>query len=174
MCVCVCARVYECVCAGQCTHHPESSVGKGTAHSSCVQVSWLDLFICIHLHAVKRSCCWQLPEPTVFLDPGPILSAWLHGTVKRGAAGSRPGRSASVRASGRRLSADRHQLTPTTSKCHWVRAWKIGTCMLIYRNAEKFWALLNQITEPKLLTKSPFLWITVVCFHHIWRIINIR
>lgn len=113
-----------CVCVGQYPHYPESSVGKGTVHSSCVQVSWLDLFICIHLHAVKRSCCWQLPEPTAFLDPGPILSAWLHSTAKRAAAGSCPGRSASMRASVRCLSVDRHQLTLMTSKCHWVRALK--------------------------------------------------
>ncbi len=55
--VCVCVFACMNVCVGQCTHHPESSVGKGMVHSSCVQVSWLDLFICIHLHAVKRSCC---------------------------------------------------------------------------------------------------------------------
>lgn len=72
----------EWVCVWRCTHHPESSAGKGTVHSSCVQVSWPDLFIYIHLHAVKRSRRWQPPEPTVFLDPGPILSAWIRGTVK--------------------------------------------------------------------------------------------
>lgn len=111
-CDCVSFCVYQCecvcvgVCVGQCTHHPESSAGKGTVHSSCVQVSWLDLFICIYLHAVKRSCCWQLPMPTVFLDPGPILSAWLHGTAKSVTAGSRPDRSASMRDSVSCRSAD--------------------------------------------------------------------
>ena len=71
---------FQNVCVRQCIHHPESSVGKGKVHSSCVQVSWLDLFICIYLHAVKQS--WQLPELTVFLDPGPILSTWLYDTAK--------------------------------------------------------------------------------------------
>lgn len=136
-CVCVYNCVCVCVCVGQCTHHPESSVGKGMVHSSCVQVSWLDLFIYIHLHAVKRSRCWQPPEPTVFLDPGPILSAWLHGTAKRGTAGSQPGRSAPMKASGRHLSADRHQLTPITSKCHWGRTWNTGVQVCSYPAMQK-------------------------------------
>lgn len=72
------------VCVCQRAHHPKSSAGKGTVHSSCVQVSCPDLFIYIHLHAVKQSRRWQPPEPTVFLDPGPILSAWIHSTVKGG------------------------------------------------------------------------------------------
>lgn len=48
-----------------------SSVGKGMVYFSCVQVSWLDLFIYIHLHAVKQTCCGQPPELTVFPGPRP-------------------------------------------------------------------------------------------------------
>lgn len=81
-CVFACWTLWLCVCRH--THHPKSSAGKGTVHSSCVQVSCPDLFIYIHLHAVKRSRRWQPPEPTVCLDPGPILSAWIRSTVKRG------------------------------------------------------------------------------------------
>lgn len=81
-CVFACWTLWLCVCRR--THHPKSSAGKGTVHSSCVQVSCPDLFIYIHLHAVKRSRRWQPPEPTVCLDPGPILSAWIRSTVKRG------------------------------------------------------------------------------------------
>lgn len=116
LCVLLCISVRVCVCVGECTHHPESSAGKGTVHSSCVQVSWLDLFICIYLHAVKRSCCWQLPMPTVFLDPGPILSAWLHGTAKGGTAGSRPDRSASTRVSCRSADDNTNDLQTSASE----------------------------------------------------------
>ena len=124
--VCLCLQIRMCVLGTVPTIHRESSVRKGMVNSSCVQVSWLDLLICIHLHVVKRSYCWQLPESTVFLDPSPILSAWLHGTVKLGVAGWQPSRSASLRALQRHLSVYTHQLTMMTSKCHWVRGRNIG------------------------------------------------
>lgn len=121
-CWCVCVGMD--VCVWQCTDYPESSVGKGTVHSSCVQVSWLDLFICIYLHAVKRSCRWHLPEPTVFLDPGPILSAWLHGMAKRSGI------------TARLISLDEtvsFQRTEMTSKCHWVRVAPLLSASLQWR-----------------------------------------
>lgn len=129
-----------CVCVGQCTHHPESSAGKGTVHSSCVQVSWLDLFICIYLHAVKRSCCWQLPMPTVFLDPGPILSAWLHGTAKGGTAGSRPDRSASTRVSCRSVDDNSNDLQTSASEGGMDKTRvNVGMQKRTYHHKNKFW-----------------------------------
>ena len=126
VCLCLCLQIRMCVSGSVPTIHRESSVRKGMVNSSCVQVSWLDLVICIHLHFVKRSYCWQLPDSTVFLDPSPILSAWLHGTVKLGVAGWQPSWSASIGASGRHLSVYTRQLTTMTSKCHWVRGRNIG------------------------------------------------
>lgn len=99
---------------------------KGTVHSSCVQVSWLDLFICIHLHAVKRSCCWQLPEPTVFLDLGPILSAWLRGAVKCGEAGSQPDSWASARVSASEVPFGGLTSTHMTSECQRLMTGQEG------------------------------------------------
>lgn len=55
--VCLCLQIQMCVLGSAPTIHRESSVRKGMVNSSCVQVSWLDLVICIHLHFVKQNYC---------------------------------------------------------------------------------------------------------------------
>lgn len=97
-------------------------------------------FICIYLHAVKRSCCWQLPMPTVFLDPGPILSAWLHGTAKGGTAGSRPDRSASTRVSCRSADDNSNDLQTSASEGGMDKTRvNVGMQKRTYHHKNKFW-----------------------------------